>query len=100
MRSRALGLGACRVDELVEGALGVEHHHREAAAHRQARALGSARGRPPASSVVIRARPRLLARRLAGSMVRHSTRWPRRAAARPSAAAMVVLPTPPGRRRR
>src|SRR5690606_21638980 len=47
------------------------------------------------SSVVICASPRLFARRLAGSIVRHSTRRPRIAACTASEAAVVVLPTPP-----
>src|SRR5262245_36823330 len=46
------------------------------------------------ASVVISARPRLWERRRAGSMVRQRTRLPRRAAARPRAAVVVVLPTP------
>ncbi len=48
-----------------------------------------------AASSVMASSPRLLARRLAGSMVRQITRLPVRAMARASAAEVVVLPTPP-----
>jgi PAS domain S-box-containing protein len=47
------------------------------------------------ASDFISRRPRLWARRRAGSMVRQRTRLPRRAAARPRAAVVVVLTTPP-----
>src|SRR5580698_6855749 len=47
------------------------------------------------ASVFISSMPRLCERRRAGSIVRQRTRLPRRAAARPRAAVVVVLPTPP-----
>src|SRR5690349_9353449 len=47
------------------------------------------------ASVFISASPRLCERRRAGSIVRQRTRFPRRAAARPRAAVVVVFPTPP-----
>jgi hypothetical protein len=55
----------------------------------------SSAGSTSCASVVDQDRPRLWASLRAGSIVRHSTRFPRRAAATAKAAEVVVFPTPP-----
>ena len=73
----ALGRRGVALDQLVEGALGVEHHRAQTCPAPSSPALRrTARAPPAAPRWSSPSRPMLLARRLAGSMVRHSTRLP------------------------
>ena len=92
--ARAL-VGREALDELVEGALGVEHHRPQLAARPRCRGRRGARGRPGAARCRARRRPSALASRRAGSMVTTATRAPSAARPMASAADVVVLPTPP-----
>ena len=90
------GLVGCEaLDELVERALGVEHHRPQLAADLDAVAGQPRRGRRALGSLPSSSRPSALASRLAGSMVTTATRLPCTASPSASAADVVVFPTPP-----
>ena len=82
-----LGRRGVAADEVVEGALGVEHERPQLA--------GPGPVDPAGPCWSGSSDPRASASRLAGSMVTTQARRPRRAASRAKAAETVVLPTPP-----